>query len=103
MQLESRAAVGTVSPMVAGPSPRDMLWDHCRNNLGIARLLVHEGRPESLVATACWMAVESACRAVLDIDRLDRRLCRLRAEQSFSAEAVVPLYESLYASLLNGR
>ncbi len=66
MQLESRTAVSAVPPMVAGPSPRDVLWDHCRNNLGIARLLVHEGRPESLVATACWMAVESACRAALE-------------------------------------
>ncbi len=29
------------------------LWEHCRNNLGIARLLVHEGRPRVLVETAC--------------------------------------------------
>ncbi len=41
------------------------LWEHCRNNLGIARLLVHEGRPRVLVETACRMAVESACRAGL--------------------------------------
>ena len=43
-----------------------MLWEHSRNSLGIARLLVHEGRPEALVATACWSAVENAFRAALD-------------------------------------
>ncbi len=51
------------------PSPatgRDELWDHCRNSLGIARLLHQEGRPEPLVATACLFAVETACRAALD-------------------------------------
>jgi hypothetical protein len=46
-------------------SERNELWDHCRNALGIGRLLVHESRPASLVATACQMAVESACRAAL--------------------------------------
>jgi len=66
MQLESRTAASPARPMITAPSPRDVLWDHCRNNLGIARLLVHEGRPEALVATACWMAVESACRAALE-------------------------------------
>jgi len=45
---------------------QDTLWEHCRNNLGIARLLVHEGRPEPLVATACRMAVETGCRAALE-------------------------------------
>lgn len=60
--------------------------------------IVRDGRDGFLVED-----IEAACRAVLDIDRIDRRLCRLRAEQSFSAEAVVPLYESLYASLLDGR
>lgn len=44
---------------------RDTLWDHSRNALGIGRLLVQEGRPAALVATACQMAVESACRAAL--------------------------------------
>jgi hypothetical protein len=53
-------------PITPSLLPRDVLWEHCRNNLGIARLLVHEGRPEALVATACWMAVESACRAALE-------------------------------------
>ena len=44
---------------------RDALWDHSRNSLGTARLLHQEGRPEPLVATACLMAVETACRAAL--------------------------------------
>ena len=44
---------------------RDALWDHCRNSLGTARLLHHEGRFESLISTACLMAVETACRAAL--------------------------------------
>ncbi|HKC13402.1 MAG TPA: hypothetical protein VKI41_15350 [Vicinamibacteria bacterium] len=52
-------------PVFAADPPRDALWEHCRNNLGIARLLLHEGRPGPLVATACRMAVESACRAAL--------------------------------------
>jgi hypothetical protein len=51
--------------VLAPPSERNALWEHCRNNLGIARLLLHEGRPGSFVATACQMAVESACRAAL--------------------------------------
>jgi hypothetical protein len=45
---------------------RDMLWDRCRNSLGIARLLVSEGRPDALVATACQMAAEAACRSALE-------------------------------------
>src|SRR5215471_12694789 len=47
-------------------SRRDLLWEDCRNSLGIARLLVQERRPEALVATACRMALENACRAALD-------------------------------------
>jgi hypothetical protein len=42
------------------------LWEHCRNSLGIARLLVHEGRPDAFVATACRMALENGCRAALE-------------------------------------
>jgi hypothetical protein len=45
---------------------RDLLWDHCRNSLGIARLLDREGRSRALVATACATAVETACRAALE-------------------------------------
>jgi hypothetical protein len=44
---------------------RDSLWQHCRNSLSIARLLLHDGRPDALVSTACELAVESACRAAL--------------------------------------
>ena len=44
---------------------RNALWEHCRNSLGTARLLHQEDRPEALVATACLMAVENACRAAL--------------------------------------
>jgi len=47
------------------PAQRDLLWERCRNSLGIARLLAHEGRPEPLVATACHSAVEAALRAAL--------------------------------------
>jgi hypothetical protein len=45
---------------------RNLMWEHCRDSLGIARLLVQEGRPERLISTACLMAVESACRAALE-------------------------------------
>jgi len=41
------------------------LWEHCRNSLGIARLLVQEERAKVLVETACRMTVEAACRAGL--------------------------------------
>ncbi|HEV8253366.1 MAG TPA: hypothetical protein VGQ78_01310 [Vicinamibacteria bacterium] len=53
-------------PYDARTGHRDLLWEHCRNNLGIARLLLHEGRPEDLVNTACRMAVETACRTALE-------------------------------------
>ena len=43
------------------------LWDHSRNSIGIARLLLHEGRPPALVATACRTAAEYACRAALRV------------------------------------
>jgi hypothetical protein len=46
-------------------TPRDTLWEDCRNGLGIARLLVQEQRPDALVATACRVAVENGCRAAL--------------------------------------
>jgi hypothetical protein len=46
---------------------RAALWDHCRNSLGIARLLVREDRPSALVHTACHLAVEMACRAALTV------------------------------------
>jgi hypothetical protein len=55
-----------VGSPAAGPAARDVLWQHCRNNLGIARLLAREGRPEAMVATACLMAAEMACRTALE-------------------------------------
>ena len=53
-------------PVFSPQNQRDLLWDQCRNNLGIARLLIQERRPEPMVATACRMAVETACRAALE-------------------------------------
>jgi hypothetical protein len=53
-------------PRAAARSERERLWDHCKNGIGIARLLVREGRPEALVATACVMAVEAATRTALE-------------------------------------
>lgn len=57
--------MATALPVLAARSERDVLWDECRNALGIARLLAEERRPASLVATASRMAVEAACRAAL--------------------------------------
>lgn len=51
---------------LAAASEGQRMWEHCRNAMGIARLLVHEGRPAALVDTACRMAVEAACRAALE-------------------------------------
>jgi len=45
---------------------RELHWERCRNSLGIARLLVSEGRPDALAATACRMAAEAACRSALE-------------------------------------
>ncbi len=42
-----------------------VLWQHCRNSVGIARLLLHERRPPDLLDTACRAALEYACRAAL--------------------------------------
>ena len=53
-------------PVVPPGALRDRLWNDCRNSLGIARLLVSEARPQALAATACRLAVESACRAALE-------------------------------------
>lgn len=63
--MATLAPFTTPFPGVAAASGRDLLWEHCRNNLGIARLLVHERRPDALVATACRMAEETAVRAAL--------------------------------------
>jgi hypothetical protein len=47
------------------PADRHAFWEHCRNSLGIARLLAQEGRADELVDTACYLAVDSGCRAAL--------------------------------------
>jgi hypothetical protein len=72
---------------------RDRLWTDCRNSLGIARLLVHESRPPALAATACRLAVENACRAVLEHlglpydGDLDRALHDLKVDAEWSTTA----------------
>jgi hypothetical protein len=43
----------------------EALWQHSRNSVGIARLLLHERRPVGLLDTACRAAMEYACRAAL--------------------------------------
>lgn len=72
---------------------RDRLWTDCRNSLGIARLLVSEARPAGLAATACRLAVESACRAALEHlglpydGDLDRALQELKVDAEWCASA----------------
>src|SRR5262245_49687540 len=60
------AVVAETVPPFRSLSPRDALWEHARNSLGIARLLVQEGRSVRLVSTACAMTIETACRAALE-------------------------------------
>jgi hypothetical protein len=87
--------VAAARPAVAAGA-QDALWEECRNNLGIARLLVSERRPESMVATACRMAIETACRAALDHAGLpwsgdvDSALDRLRVHRVSPDEAPTP-------------
>lgn len=82
-------------PVVAPSVPAER-WEECRNNLGIARLLVSERRPEALVATACRMAVESACQAALEhagmswSGDVDSALDRLRVHRVAAEEAPTP-------------
>ncbi len=88
-------AIALASHLTAAPrgvsTPRDRMWEHCRNALGIARLLVHEGRPTALVDTACRMAVEAACRVALERagfefdGDLERSLDRLSAPHDLMA------------------
>jgi hypothetical protein len=69
MFLSSRAAAPQLVRVDAPAAvllSRDALWENARNSLGIARLLVHEGRPDPLVGTACHTAVEMACRTALE-------------------------------------
>jgi hypothetical protein len=52
-------------PGGAQGSDIEALWQHSRNSVGIARLLLHEQRPVGLLDTACRAAMEYACRAAL--------------------------------------
>ncbi len=45
---------------------RNRVWERGRNALGIARLLVQEGRSAELVDTAIHLAVECACRVAME-------------------------------------
>ena len=104
------AAPAPTAPLLlrkAGPEPRrDQLWTDCRNSLGIARLLVHEARPEALIATACRLAVEGGCRAALEQlglrydGDLDQALLdlKLEAEWMASAAADIPARALLLAA-----
>jgi hypothetical protein len=83
---------------------RDHYWDHARNALGIARLLVQDRRPEPLVDTACRAAVDSASRAALEQAGMrfdgdaERALARLAAPRDLvSAVAVGSAMQRLEA------
>jgi hypothetical protein len=79
------ALAGALAATRPSGAAADREWVHSRNALGIARLLVHEGRPEELVGTACRMSVEAACRVALEHagfpydGDLERSLWRLSA------------------------
>ena len=45
--------------------------------------------------------VESACTAIQNLPQVDRRNCRQRAEDCFSASVIVAKYEQLYHSLIS--
>ena len=60
------AVLSEPMPLPRALCPRDALWEHARNSLGIARLLVQEGRSVRLVSTACTLTIETACRAALE-------------------------------------
>jgi glycosyltransferase involved in cell wall biosynthesis len=47
--------------------------------------------------------VEEACVAIDQLSEIDRRNCRQRAEQYFSASVVVEKYEQLYRSLISAK
>ena len=57
--------------------------------------IVRQGVDGFLVTT-----IEEACNAVTKIDKIDRRNCRKRAEDSFSATIVSAQYERLYEERL---
>jgi hypothetical protein len=99
MSLQPLTPVPIDPTVLAGASAgtrRDSLWADCRNSLGIARLLVHEARPKALTATACRLAVESACRAALEHlglpydGDIERALRDLKVDAEWSASGDVP-------------
>lgn len=47
--------------------------------------------------------VEEACTAIQNLPQIDRRNCRQRAEQCFSASVVVAQYEQLHSSLISSK
>ena len=64
-RLQLRPVTASLPVSSITGADRDAFWAHCRNALGIARLLVQEGRAIGLVDTACYLTVDSACRAGL--------------------------------------
>jgi glycosyltransferase involved in cell wall biosynthesis len=64
---------------------------------GAAPEIIRDGVEGFLIRDA-----EQGCRAVAQIATIDRNQCRARAEQAFSASAIVPQYEALYKALLEG-
>jgi hypothetical protein len=63
--LFSRVRAETPKAAPTGSIDPEALWQHSRNSVGIARLLLHERRPIDLLDTACRAAMEYACRAAL--------------------------------------
>ncbi len=62
--MSATVAYEHLTPRVIHPTT---LWEHTRNSLGIARLLSSERRCEHFIDTACRLAAECACRAMLDV------------------------------------
>jgi len=65
LQLKELSLTSIGVPSLA-TADRNVVWEHCRNALGIARLLVQEHRSADLVDTACHLAVECACRVAME-------------------------------------
>lgn len=63
--------------------------------LGALPEIVRHGVDGYLVSS-----VEEACTAIQSLNQIDRRNCRQRAEESFSASAIADQYEQLYRRLL---
>ena len=95
-------SLGTLISPVRAETPKaalassidpEALWQHSRNSVGIARLLLHERRPIDLLDTACCAAMEYACRAALYAagqpytGDVARSLERLAAPQDLLGEA----------------